>query len=47
MDRDDERLDDLLLRWEEPAEAGRPVPAADLCADCPHLVGELRRRAGA
>jgi hypothetical protein len=40
----DELLQDLLLRWEELAEAGRPVSAEELCRDCPHLAPELQRR---
>lgn len=32
---DDERLDDLLLRWEELAEAGQDVSAEELCRECP------------
>jgi serine/threonine protein kinase len=41
---DDERLQDLLLRWEEEAEAGYAVSAEDLCRECPELADELRRR---
>jgi serine/threonine protein kinase len=40
----EERLQDLLLRWEELAEAGRTVPAEELCRDCPELTEELQRR---
>ena len=36
-----DRLDELLELWEEAADAGREVSAADLCKDCPHLTGEL------
>jgi eukaryotic-like serine/threonine-protein kinase len=39
-----ERLDDLLLRWEELCEAGQTVSAEELCTDCPELLDELRRR---
>jgi serine/threonine-protein kinase len=38
------RLQELLLEWEERREAGQPVSAEDLCADCPDLLPELRRR---
>lgn len=41
---DEERLDDLLLRWEELHEAGETVDAATLCRDCPELSAELQRR---
>jgi serine/threonine protein kinase len=41
---DEERLEDLLLRWEELAEAGQVVSAAELCRDCPELSAELERR---
>src|SRR4051794_27498650 len=39
-----EHLDELLLRWEEEAEAGRRITAAELCKDCPELTAELQRR---
>ncbi len=39
-----ERLADLLLRWEEMQEQGQPVTAEELCRDCPELLVELRRR---
>jgi formylglycine-generating enzyme required for sulfatase activity/serine/threonine protein kinase len=41
---DEELLADLMIQWEEALEQGRDVSAADLCKDCPHLVGELSRR---
>jgi serine/threonine protein kinase len=40
----DERLDELLLRWEELAEGGQEVSIDELCCDCPELIDELRRR---
>src|SRR6266542_1376408 len=40
----DERLDELLLRWEELADGGRDVSIDELCRDCPELIDELRRR---
>jgi tetratricopeptide (TPR) repeat protein len=41
---DEDRLAELLLRWEELHEQGRDVSAEDLCQDCPHLAPELARR---
>jgi formylglycine-generating enzyme required for sulfatase activity/serine/threonine protein kinase len=41
---DEELLADLMIQWEEALDEGRDVSAADLCKDCPHLVGELSRR---
>jgi hypothetical protein len=40
----EERLDDLLLRWQEEHHLGRDVPAAELCRDSAELAGELARR---
>jgi WD40 repeat protein/predicted Ser/Thr protein kinase len=40
----DERLGELLLRWEELKERGQPVAPEELCRDCPELLEELRRR---
>jgi WD40 repeat protein/predicted Ser/Thr protein kinase len=40
----DERLADLLLRWEELHEQGRAVTPEELCRDCPELFDEVRRR---
>src|SRR5690606_16707186 len=42
--RDEDRLADLLLQWEENLEQGREVPAEEICKDCPHLIDELSRR---
>jgi hypothetical protein len=39
----DERLEQLILRWQELHEAGRPVTARELCADCPELTETLQR----
>src|SRR5579884_1132565 len=39
----DERLEDLLLRWEELLEQGQPITPEALCRDCPELLDELRR----
>src|SRR5262245_64983473 len=40
----DDRLDALLLRWEELVEQGRPASPEELCRDCPELLDELGRR---
>jgi hypothetical protein len=40
----EERLGELLLRWELWQEQGHPVSPEELCRDCPELLGELRRR---
>src|SRR4051812_6052696 len=43
----DDRLDALLLRWEELYEQGQDVPAEELCRDCPELAAELVGRIAA
>jgi serine/threonine protein kinase len=40
----DPRVDEMLLRWQELRQQGQVVSAAELCADCPELAGELQRR---
>jgi serine/threonine protein kinase len=40
----DERIAELLLRWEAARRKGTPLSAGELCADAPHLAGEVRRR---
>jgi serine/threonine protein kinase/Tfp pilus assembly protein PilF len=40
----EDRLRELLLCWEEEQERGADIPVEELCAGCPELVGELRRR---
>src|SRR5271165_461137 len=40
----EDRLGELLLRWDELRRQGRVVSALDLCATSPELVHELRRR---
>jgi WD40 repeat protein/predicted Ser/Thr protein kinase len=40
----DDRLHDLLLRWEEARQQGLPVTAEELCRDCPELLEPLRRQ---
>lgn len=41
---DEDRLADLLVRWEERREQGQEVSAQELCRDCPELAQELDRR---
>jgi tetratricopeptide (TPR) repeat protein/tRNA A-37 threonylcarbamoyl transferase component Bud32 len=43
----DTRVDDLVDRWEELHEQGTPLTIEELCADCPDLVPEVRRRIAA
>lgn len=40
----DDKLAELLLRWEEAWDHGEEVPAEQLCAGCPDLVEPLRRQ---
>jgi serine/threonine-protein kinase len=40
----DERVVDLLLRYEDLCERGRPPTPEELCRDCPDLLGEVRQR---
>jgi hypothetical protein len=40
----DEPVDDVMLRWEEARRLGRRLTAEELCASCPHLADEVRRR---
>ncbi len=37
-------LDELVLRWQELRQHGRPVTPEDLCADCPELLDPLRHQ---
>jgi tetratricopeptide (TPR) repeat protein len=39
-----DRLSKLLFRWEEGWERGVEIPVEELCAGCPELASELRRR---
>ncbi len=41
---DQERLDELLDRWEESMERGLPITAEELCADCPDLLPRLKEQ---
>jgi hypothetical protein len=40
----DDRLVELLLRWEELRDQGQLLSAEELCRDCPDLLEEVRRR---
>jgi WD40 repeat protein len=40
----DDRLQELLLRWEESKEAGLPAAPEELCPDNPELLEKLRQR---
>src|SRR5437879_213484 len=39
-----DRIAELMLRWEDARQNGRPLSADELCRDSPDLVDELRRR---
>ena len=41
---DQERLEELLNRWEDLRDRGQLVPDEELCRDCPHLLDEFRRQ---
>ncbi len=41
---DQDRLEELLNRWEELREQGQVVSDEELCRDCPELLAEFRRR---
>jgi len=43
-EQDEERLAELLLRWDELREQGQDVSSIELCQACPHLVDELEHR---
>ena len=40
----DDRIADLLEKWEEAADQGQELPVEELCRDCPECVEELRWR---
>ena len=42
-----DRLDELLERWEASRAQGTKLTAEELCADCPDLIDEVRRRIAA
>jgi mono/diheme cytochrome c family protein len=37
-------VEELMLRWEAARRAGAGLPVEELCAGCPHLADEVRRR---
>jgi mono/diheme cytochrome c family protein/predicted Ser/Thr protein kinase len=39
-----DRIDDLMLRWEAARQQGQQLTPHELCADAPQLLDELRRR---
>ena len=41
---DSEQLADLLIRWHELNQQGAEPAIEELCADCPQLIDQLRRR---
>ena len=43
MDQD-ERLDELLLQWQELEAAGKGVSVEVLCRECPELAEPLQRK---
>ncbi|MEZ5945164.1 MAG: protein kinase [Planctomycetaceae bacterium] len=45
--KDDDRISDLLLRWEEAQERGEDLAAETLCADCPELIEPMQKRIAA
>lgn len=45
--KDEERISDLLLCWEEAQERGDDHDAETLCADCPELLEVVRKRIAA
>jgi len=40
----DPQLEDLLDAWQAAYDAGRDVPAIEVCRDCPELLPEVERR---
>ncbi len=42
-----DRVEELLIRWDELRGQGHALPAEELCADSPELAPELRRRIAA
>ena len=41
---DEQRIEDLLVTWEEHRESGQPVSVEELCADHPELSQRVRSR---
>jgi serine/threonine protein kinase len=44
MATQEDRLIDLLERWDEGERRGQPARVEELCADCPELAGDLARQ---
>ncbi len=44
IEPNEDRLGELLLRWDELRRQGRDLTAGELCTDCPELLQELARR---
>lgn len=44
---DEDRIAELLMRWEEAFDHGQDLPAEELCADCPQLHEPLKQRIAA
>src|SRR5262245_10892438 len=40
----DDQVSELLLRWEELRDGGKPSSPEDLCKDSPELLGQLQDR---
>lgn len=41
---DTSRIEQLVAQWESLMEQGHPIPVEELCADCPELLPEVRKR---
>ncbi len=44
MKSNEDKLIDLILKWEEASERGEDIPPDRLCADCPELVKPLSHK---
>src|ERR1043165_3424541 len=42
MEATDERLWDILARWEERFRQGEDIPPEELCRECPELLDDLK-----
>jgi hypothetical protein len=47
MESVEERMYELLVRWDELRRGGEPVSPEDLCSDCPELLEVLKNKIGA
>ena len=47
MTNKDDRIDDLLMQWEESFELGQDIPVETLCLNCPDLIPDLAERIAA